>query len=403
MDQLYTGKLYQFVQDHLQEDPALLLLKYHQTADFDLKEAVQQIASRQKAKTKLPTWTGHPEVVFPASLSLEQSSSEQAALFKARFAQGEKLIDLTGGFGVDTLIFGENFREVTYIEREKKLAEIVAHNFRLLSKDPQKYQVISTDSMEFLKQTDRCFDWLYIDPARRGGNNQKLFKLADCEPNVRAHWPLMKEKAQNIMIKASPMLDIKAVLSELPDIQQVLVVAVKNEVKEVLLIWKKQEKVEEVRLSAFDLKTDKEQRFDFTFEKEEGNEVTYALPQEFLIEPNAAIMKAGGFKSFALRYGLSKLHRNTHLYTALKFPEKIPGRIFKIIQEVKLDKKELKRLFPMGKVNVIVRNHPLKAEDLKKRYGLKDGSEDFLVATMTMEGKARVYWCGRGDEGVKKM
>jgi 16S rRNA G966 N2-methylase RsmD len=215
----YPDTLFEFVQDHLKEDPAHLLLKYQGSYDFDLKEAVQQVAARQKVKTKLPLWTAHPKVVFPASLALEQSSSELTARYKAGFVQGERLIDLTGGFGVDAFFLGEKFRKVVYIERQKDLAEIVAYNFRLLSSNSQTYEVISTDSMEFLQQTGQFFDWLYIDPARRGGNNQKLFKLADCEPDVRASWPLMKEKAQNIMIKASPMLDIKAVLDELPDMR----------------------------------------------------------------------------------------------------------------------------------------------------------------------------------------
>jgi 16S rRNA G966 N2-methylase RsmD len=394
-DRLYSDSLFQFVQDHLNDDPALLLLKYQGSVGFDIKEAVQQIAARQKARTKLPVWTAHQKVIFPVSVSLEQSSSEQTALFKAKFVQGQSLIDLTGGFGVDAFFLGEKFRKVLYIERQKKLAEIVDHNFRLLSNDSRKFQVISTDSMEFLKQTHQYFDWLYIDPARRGSDNQKLFKLADCEPDVRAYWPHMKEKSQNIMIKASPMLDIKAVLSELPDVQQVLVVAVKNEVKEVLLMWGKNGDEAEVKISAFDLKNDRELGFDFTFEEEASSQVFYGFPQQYLVEPNAAIMKAGGFKSFALRHGLSKLHPNTQLYTSPQLPKEVPGKIFKIIQEIKLDRKELKRLFPLGKVNVVVRNHPLKAEDLKKKYGLNDGGEEYLVATTTMDGKARAYWCGR--------
>lgn len=383
------------MQDHLEEDPAHLLLKSQGSYNFDLKDAVQQVAARQKARTKLPLWTAHPKVVFPASLALEQCSSELTARFKAGFVGGGSLIDLTGGFGVDVFFLGEKFRQVIYIERQKDLAEIAAYNFRLLSSDLQKYQILSADSMEFLNQSGQVFDWLYIDPARRGGNNQKLFKLADCEPDVRAFWSIMKERAQNIMIKASPMLDIKAVLGELPDIQQVKVVAVKNQVKEVLLIWENGGKEGEVKISAIDLRDDQEQRYNFTFEEEKSSQVTYGLPQGYLVEPNTAIMKAGGFKSFALRYGLSKLHPNTHLYTASQVTEDIPGRIFKIIQEVKLDKKELKRLFPSGKVNVTVRNHPLNTNELKKKYGLNDGGADFLIATTTMDNRARAYWCGR--------
>jgi 16S rRNA G966 N2-methylase RsmD len=400
LELIYNDKLYQFVQDHLREDPALLLLKHHHSTELNVKEAVQQIAARQKAKSKLPTWTAHREVVFPSSLSLEQSSSEQTAGFKSRFVQGEKLVDLTGGFGVDTLILGENFREVTYIERQEKLAKIVAHNFLQLSENPQKYQVCPTDSMVFLEQSNTHFDWMYVDPARRGESNQKLFKLADCEPDVRAHWSLMQSKARNIMIKASPMLDIKSVLRELPDIKQVLVVAVKNELKEVLLLWEKGKRETEIKISAFDLGGKMEQRFDFTFEEEINSQASYGLPQEYLIEPNLAIMKSGAFNTFAHRFELMKLHPNTHLYTSKHIHEGVPGRIFQIIKEIKLDKKVLKQVFPSGKVNVIVRNHPLKAETIKGKYGLKDGGENFLVATRTVEGKARVYWCRKRDEGM---
>lgn len=388
------------MQDHLQEDPAHLLLKYSPSHDLDLKEAVRQIAARQKARGKLPTWVNHPRVIFPASLSLEQSSSELTAKFKSRFLQGATLLDLTGGLGVDTLIMGKKFQEVLYIERNVQLSRIAAHNFSLLSQTSSKFQVKSTDSLEYLKNTDRIFDWLYADPDRRGLQNQKYFRLDDCEPNIPANWHLLKNKADNIMVKASPMLDVKAVIKALPDVRQVLVVAVKNEVKEVLLLWKKHDVGGTVKISAYDLGPEQEQRFDFTFEAEEESPVRYEMPSGYLLEPNAAILKAGAFKSFASHHGLAKLHPNTHLYTLPEIRGEIPGRVFRIFQEVKLDKKVLKQLFPSGMVNVLVRNHPLKAQNLKKKYGLKDGGKEFLIATTTKDGKARAFWCGRMGEEI---
>ena len=383
------------MQGHLHEDPALLLLKGHKSLGFDLKIAVQQIAARQKAKNKLPTFIAHPKVIFPASLSLEQSSSEHAAEFKAKYVGGEILVDLTGGLGVDIFFMGRKFREAIYVEKQEELVKIASHNFIQLSGGRETYKVIHSESIDFLGKTNQYFDWLYIDPARRDAHNQKLYKLSDCEPDVRRHWDLIKEKAKQVMIKASPMLDIKDALNELPDVQQVIVVAIRNEVKEVLLVWEKSDHKEKVKISAFDLNVSQESGFDFTWEEEANNQVSYSLPKECLIEPNAAILKAGGFKTFANRFGLSKLHPNTHLYTSSKLPKEIPGRIFTIVEEVKLDKKELKRLFPSGQVNVIVRNHPLKAVALKKRYGLKDGGADYLVAVRTMDEKNRVYWCRR--------
>jgi hypothetical protein len=394
LDQLYSEQFFQFVQDHLREDPALLLLKQRPSADFDLKEAVQQIASRQKAANKLPEWVSELRVLFPPSLSLEQSSSELTAKFKAKSASGATLIDLTGGLGVDTFYMGQQFEKVVYLERQEALAKLAEHNFPLLNQSKAQYHVLAVDSLSYLKESEDSYDWLYVDPARRGANDSKLYKLSDCEPDILDNWGLLKSRANHIMIKASPMLDIKAALKELPDLQEVTVVAVKNEVKEVLLVWHSGQ-LAEPTIKTVDLKGDGEACFNFTYPQEELAEVDYALPQRYLIEPNAAIMKAGGFKSFASAYGLAKLHPNTHLYTSSNFPREIPGRVFEVVQEIKLDKKELKRAFPSGKVNVLVRNHPLKPDILKKKYGLKDGGNDFLLATMTMDGKAKVYRCRR--------
>lgn len=383
------------MQDHLHEDPAHLLLKRHKSLEFDLKIAAQQISARQKAKNKLPTFIAHPKVIFPGSLSVEQSSSEQTAVFKAKYVGGESLVDLTGGLGVDIFFMGKKFREAIYVEKQEGLVKIAAHNFLQLSGTQEAYTVVHSDSMDFLRKTNLYVDWLYIDPARRGADDRKLYKLSDCEPDVIQHWELIKDKAKHVMIKASPMLDIKEALHDLPEIRQVMVVAIKNEVKEVLLVWKNSGHKADVEISAFDLNISQGAGFDFTLEEEANNQVNYSLPAEYLIEPSAAILKAGGFKTFANRFGLSKLHPNTHLYTSSELPGEVPGKVFTVIREVKLDKKELRRLFPSGQVNVIVRNHPLKADGLKKKYGLKDGGTDYLIAVRTMDGKNRVYWCRR--------
>ena len=393
-DQLYNEQFFQFVQDHLREDPALLLLKQRRAEGFDLKEAVRQISARRRIASKLPGWVAHTQVLFPASLSLEQSSSELTAKFKAKSIGGAKLIDLTGGLGVDTFYMGQKFEQVVYLERQEDLAKLAEYNFSLLNHSKTRYHVTAADSLSYLNESEDIYDWLYVDPARRGADNSKLYKLSDCEPDILKNWELLKGRAGHVMVKASPMLDIKAALHEIPDIQEVTVVAVKNEVKEVLLVWNKGGK-EEAQIAAVDLKGDMEERFTFTYRQEKNSEVRYALPKKYLIEPNAAMLKAGAFKSFASTYGLAKIHPNTHLYTAYDLPVEVEGRVFEIVEEIKLDKKELKRAFPSSKVNVLVRNHPLKPDVLKKKYGLKDGGEDFLIAATTMEDRPRAYWCRR--------
>jgi len=386
----YTDELKQFVQDHQSEDPAQLLFAYSGKTDFDLKAAVQQIQSRQKAKHKLPSWTANQEILFPVSLSLEQASSEETARFKSALVNGKKMIDLTGGFGVDTFFLSENFQKAVYCERNKELAEIVLHNFELLK--PGKFEIIDGDSLAYFSKSDQVFDLTYVDPARRGEHNQKLYKLADCEPDIVGNWSLLQSKSNAILIKASPMLDIKQALHEIQEIQKVWIISVKNEVKEVLLLWEKGKEAGERIIQAVDLQADGPKGFSFTYEEEESSESILGEVGKYLIEPYASVLKAGAFRSFGKRFGLKKLHPNSHLYASENLPEKIPGRIFEVIQEISNPKKELKQLFPAGKVNVITRNYALSSDELKKKYKLQDGGKEFLIGTRLGE-KFGLFFC----------
>lgn len=395
----YTSELFQFVQDHLQEDPAQLLLRHSKKHTFDIKLAVGQIAARQKAKSKLPLWAANPSVIFPKSISLEQCSSEETANFKRSLVNGHSLIDLTGGFGVDTFLLGQDFSHITYIEREEDLASIVTYNFSKLSQDSDKYQTINADAIDYLSGCSEQFDVINIDPARRGGHNQKLYRLGDCVPDVCSHWPLLSSKAKVVMIKASPMLDLKEALRELPEITELHVVAHKNEVKEVLLIWRAEASQDLSRpIYAWELSSQNPKPFTFDFESEAEVQVALGMPGRYLVIPNAAILKSGAFKSFAQQYELAKLHTHTHLYSGDVLSDGIPGRVFEVMEEVKLDKKSLRKKFNTGTVNVLSRNHPMKAEAIKQKYKLKDGGEDFLIACTLMDGRAAAYHCKKVDE-----
>lgn len=387
----YSEAIKKFVLDHLREDPAQLLFRYSGKVAFDLKFAVQQIQARQKAKSKLPTWVENSDIIFPVSLSLEQASSEETARFKSKLAKGNLMIDLTGGFGVDTFFLAKNFEEAVYCERNVELADIVRHNFDLL--EAGKFEFVTGDSLEFFSNAEKYFDLTYVDPARRGGQNQKLYKLADCEPDVVGHWSLLQSKSKSILIKASPMLDVKQAILEIPDVQQVWVVSVKNEVKEVLLFWEKDASIGERVIRAVDLQANDATTFSFTYHEEDTSESVFGDVGKFLIEPNAAILKAGAFRSFGKRFGLKKLHPNSHLFTCDDLPKEIPGRVFEVKKEIKDPKKQLKLLFPDGKVNVITRNYALTADEFKKKFKLADGGDGFLVGTKVGE-RYCLFICG---------
>ncbi len=389
LTQYHRADFQQFVQDHLKEDPALLLFKYQGKTKFDLKVAVHQISARQKAIKKLPTWASDSRIVFPPSISIEQSSSEETAKFKSEGLIGDLMIDITGGFGVDSYFLSKGFSKAIYCEQQEELAEIAEQNLQVLA--PNKFEVIKGDGLAFLAQADKRFDLIYADPARRGKGNLKLYKLQDCEPDVVSSWEMMKSKANSILLKVSPMLDISLAISELPDIQKVQVISVKNEVKELLLHWKKKAPEVPLTIEAIDLGA-KESSFSFEPTEEENSQSEYGEVEKYLIEPFSGVLKAGAFKTFGARFGLKKLDPNSHLYTSSKLPKDIPGRVFTIIQSVEAKKTEIKKLFPARKVNVITRNYASGSEELKKKLGIKDGGEDYLIGTKTKSG-FKVFWC----------
>ena len=386
-----SEEFHQFVQDHLEEDPALLLFKYQGKVAFDLKMAVQQIAARQKAAKKLPTWSKNLHLLFPASISVEQSSSEQSASFKSEGQSGNCLIDLTGGFGVDFFHLSQGFEKGIYCEEQPELFEIAKHNLSTLH--PDKFEFINGDGLDFLRKTELQFDLIYADPARRGSGNQKLYKLQDCEPNVVDAWSLLRSKSEKILVKVSPMLDLTQAWNELPEVQKITVVSVRNEVKELLLHWDKAQEGIPRMISVIDLDGGMSP-FEFEPSVEAQAHSKFGEAGQYLIEPLAGILKAGAFNLFGERFGLKKLERNSHLYTSDAFSTGIPARIFEVVQEISSKKQEVKALFPSGKVNVICRNYSSGAEELKKKLGLKDGGKDFLIGTKTASGY-KLYWCTR--------
>jgi hypothetical protein len=386
-----TPESAQFVQDHLHDAPERVLFKYQGKVSFDLKFAVQQISARQKVTKKLPSWTARPDLLFPPSINLEQSSSEETAAFKAKNESGQRMMDLTGGFGVDFYQLATGFAEGVYCEQQPELFALAQHNLSLLS--PGKFTFHSGDGLAFLSEFTKPLDLIYADPARRGTGNQKLFKLRDCEPDVVSAWPLLKSKAQRILLKVSPMLDLAQAWAELPEVKQIQIVSVKNEVKEVLLRWNNQKSTDQKTVEVVELDSDLAP-FSFEPSEEVGAESSYGEVGAYLVEPSAGILKAGAFKLFGARYGVNKLSQHSHLYSSDVLPEPLPGRIFEVIRELSPRKKELLEAFPEGKVNVICRNYSLSAAELKKKWGLKDGGTDYLIGTQTVRGY-KLFWCKR--------
>ncbi|WP_276497730.1 THUMP-like domain-containing protein [Pontibacter litorisediminis] len=389
----FTPEEQEFILQHQHQDVAQLMLQAGRYPQLPVQELVQQIKARQKAAQKLPTWAGHPQAVFPVALSVEQSSSEVTAAFKASLVRGKLLVDLTGGFGVDSFYFARSFGRVMHVEQNQELQEVATYNFGLLG--AANIQSINTTAEDFLHTLEEKADVLYLDPARRGDRDQKLHLLQDCEPDVLHLLPLLFQKADAILLKTSPMLDIEQALQELAHVEHVWVVALQNEVKEVLYLLRPTAPAPAnvPRTTVNLLPSAEPQLLTFTRAQEEAAAPVYADPQEYVYEPNAAILKAGAYRYLGQHLQLSKLHPNSHLYTAAQLLPHFPGRSFRCLGVSRYNKKELLRQLPEKKANITVRNFPEAVADIRKKTGLKEGGRTYLFFTTDMHQKPVVLIC----------
>ena len=360
------------------EDLALQRSKYKHLSDDEWRWLLQQVEGRERTADKLPTFAAIDDWWYPVRLSCEQCSSEETARYKASLVSGEKMADLTGGYGVDTYFLSDSFSSIDYIEQNAELCRIAAHNF---VKKP--IAIHNTSAEEFLKTAGQ-YDLIFIDPARRDSHGGKVFRLEDCTPNVVELLPTLLAHGKRLMIKLSPMLDLTQAVTSLSQAKwDIHIVAVKNEVKELLLL-----SGEAGQITAIDL-AKKEQAFVFSRAEELNCEALHARNTinsealHFLYEPNAAILKAGAYKLVGARFGLQKLDMNTHLYCSDTFVENFPGRVWRIVE-----KQDLKQ------ANVICRNYPLTPEQLKKKLHLRDGGTAYVIGCK-VAGKPMILYAER--------
>ena len=351
-------------------------------------EILNQIAAKTKAKEKLPTFFETENIIYPNKISVEQTSSEKTALYKSTLVSGENLIDLTGGFGVDDLYFSKVMKNVIHCEINEELSSIVKHNFEALKIN--SIQCLQGDSFEILKEQTLHFDWIYIDPSRRNDLKGKVFMLKDCLPNVPELLSFYFSKAANILIKTAPILDISAGLLELSNVKNIHIVAVDNEVKELLWELSKSFTVNPI-LKTINITNEKIEEFSFELNYN-ANVPDYGFPKKYLFEPNSAIMKSGGFNEIGIQFNLDKLHQHSHLYTSDKNID-FPGRIFEIRESISYTKNDMKSFLENKKANITTRNFPDSVEQIRKKWKIKDGGNLYCFFTTNMNNDKIVLIC----------
>ena len=343
--------------------------------NVDYKLILTQIESRAKSKIKLPSWFTTQNILYPSKISVEQTSSEISAKYKSEIILGNSIIDLTGGFGVDCYYFSKSFKKVIHCELNSNLSYIVKHNFRIFHS--VNIDCLNDDSSKILKNLNQKFDWIYIDPSRRNDVKGKVFMLKDCLPNVPDLQDFYYNYSDEILIKTAPLLDISAGLLELKNVKKIHIIAIENEVKE--LLWEiEQHFIDEIEIKTINLTKLKNEIFNFKWNSVANCSLN--LPQKYLYEPNAAIMKSGGFDEVGIQFNLKKLHKHTHLYTSNEHIV-FSGRVFEIEKIIKYSKSEMKINLENKKMNITIRNFPDSVENIRKKWKIKEGGNQYCFFT----------------------
>lgn len=381
-----------FINQNLNTDISRLLLKGIPFSKVEAKEIIEQIEAKKRCEKKLPTWFNTENIYYPNKLNIEQTSSETTASYKANLISGDSIIDITGGFGVDCYYFSKRFKAVEYCEINNTLSNIVTHNYKQFN--IENITINNTDGIAYLKSHDKPYDWIYIDPSRRHESKGKVFFLNDCLPNIPEHLELLFKHTKNILIKTSPLLDFSVGINELSHVKTIHVIAVNNEVKELLWVLQR-DFLGEISIETVNIKNNKNEHFNFSLEKEKQHQSAYSLPLTYLYEPNSAILKAGGFHSASNQLQVFKLHQHSHLYTSESLID-FPGRCFKIDNILPYNKKLFKKK-NINKANITTRNFPETVQQIRKKLNIKDGGNLYLFFTTDLENNKIVLVCGKPD------
>ena len=385
---ILNSEIQGFIEQNIGANIAKLALQKNPFPEVEWIAILNQIEAKTKAKDKLPTWFNTKKILYPSKVSVEQTSSEKTGLYKSSIVSGNTLIDLTGGFGVDDYYFSKTITAVSHCEIDPELSIIVKHNCIQLG--VANITCHAGDSATILQSLNQKWDWIYIDPSRRNNAKGKVFLLADCLPNVPDNLKYYFKHSDAILIKTAPLLDISAGLLELNNVKSIHIVALENDVKEIL--WElHKDYIGKIEIKTINIVKDKTEIFNFTW-NHQSQTSNYSNPQQYLYEPNSAIMKSGGFSEVGNFYSLNKLHKHSHLYTSTNLIA-FPGRIFKIENCFPYSKLEMKNNFQDRKANITTRNFPDTVENIRKKWKIKDGGTVYSFFTTDENNNKIVLIC----------
>ena len=387
---------FKFIKEHIVEDPVKLRLKYYNSQlPFDVMFAITQIECRQRTKKKLPEILNHQNFIFPTKLLSEQSTDEIVAkLHSELFEECNYVVDMTAGLCIDTYYISKNVKHVLAIEMDVNAAKVAEYNISLLSKN---ISVICADSTEYILDNDIKADAIFVDPARRDNNKNRVYNLADCSPNIIDFQQELKNRCDFAIVKASPMIDITDTIRRIHNISNIYIIGLKNECKEILFKIDFKSQPESVNIKTINYVSDGVQRFDYIYESTTKSPINSApIKDSYLYEPNCCIMKSGAYNILSERHNINPISDNTHIFTSTILYSDFPGRIFNIEKVLPYKKNKMKgfnKIYPQ--INIATRNFPYSPEVLKKELKIKDGGDKYLFGITCQDKTPLLLICSK--------
>lgn len=368
-----------FWQENQDQDPFIISKQAHRYPQLHVQWLAQQIERHQYIRQKMPSWAVSTRILLPPRLHIEQASSQATARFKQWLLSQHYRIqgigaDLTGGLGIDSFFLAQALQKWFYVEKDSDLAGWAKHNFAEL-KSP--IEVLVADGADFLRRQHTALHVVYIDPARRSNTHRRVWKLADCSPDVCQWLPLLQKHCHYVLLKLSPMLDLNHAQGQLsPWLQDWWIVSHQGECKE-LLAWLDMHTTTRHEPRCYAVQLDSTTPHILPI----GSDcppAPIAMPANYIYEPNAALMKAQAWAFIAHKYHVHKLNHHTHLFSAQQLVSDFPGRIFRLKAKLPFDKKQLHKHLPTQQAHILLRNVPFGLEEVKKKLQLREGGNHYL-------------------------
>lgn len=391
-----NDEFHKFIINNSNAETTKLRLKKFRDLNFDVNFAILQIDCKKRIKKKLPEIYSYQNFFFPNTLSTEQCTAEEIAKFHASLlGNNESILDMTAGLCIDSYYISKSVKEVTALEINPDVAIVSSHN---MSEFTNNVTVLNCDCIDFVKNNTKQYSSIFIDPARRGENNKRLFSLSDCTPNILDLIPYLTKISKNLYIKASTMLDITQSIKELHyNVTDTWVIGINNECKEVLFKVALNNTSPVIsRIHTINFENTTIQKLSLSSNDKSTLSKYYCELKDaiYLYEPNSCIMKAGIFASLEDKFCLTAISHNSHLFISQHFTDDFPGRKFKILELIPFKNTEIKNIKKIHpQINVSVRNFKLTAEELKKKLKVQDGGDKYLFGTTDKNNNALLLIC----------